>query len=110
MFIEMGPVEVLKGIRILWKMGRDPIKDNTQSCGVAAVYEVHQVLGCTVPGGRSIVSSNLITPGPVKRVFSQREEFDIVKPHLPHIGDELFGCLSIGQASVAFLGPSLPGA
>ena len=109
MFIEMGSVEGLEGKRVLWKMGRDPVKDNTQSCGVAAVHEVHQVVWCTEPGGRGIVTGDLIAPGAVKRVFGQGEELDVIEPHLLHIGDELFGCFPISQPPVALLDPAPPG-
>ena len=108
-FIEVGSVEVFKGMGVPGKMGRNPIQDDAQSCGMAPIHKVHKVLGCSVSGGRGIVAGNLISPGTVKRVFSQGQELDIIESHLLDIGDKFFCRFPVGQPAVAFLVAAAPG-
>ena len=47
-FIAAGTVKLIKSEAVLREMSRHPVKNNSDSRFMTAVYEIHQILGHTV--------------------------------------------------------------
>ena len=69
MFITGLSIEIGKAMRILWKMCRYPIENDSDAGLMQNVHHFHKVLRTAVTGGRRIVACHLIPPGSVKGVL-----------------------------------------
>ena len=73
---------------------------------MAAVDEIHKILGLAVAGGRGEVACYLITPASVKRELGERHKLDVSVAHLLNIRNKLVRELAVAvEFSVVIFAP-----
>ena len=80
-FIEWLAIEVCQAMGILWEVGWHPVKDDTDLCLVEGVNECHEVFWIAISGSRRIISSYLVTPGAIERIFRNAHQFNVRVAH-----------------------------
>src|ERR1700761_772713 len=89
-------------------MARDPVEDNSNSLLVAAIDEMTKLIRVSKTARRRIVTGDLVTPGTVKRMLGDREQFDVGVTHLFDVRDQAIRELDITQIPVVLFRNSGP--
>ena len=82
---------------VFGEVSRNPIHDDSNTCLVELVDHIAEIIRRAETAGRREHTDNLISPGAVKRVFCQRQKFDMSKAHIDNIGNQPVGHFAIGQ-------------
>src|ERR1700693_6094184 len=89
-------------------MARNPVEDNSDSLLVAAIDEMTKLIRVSKAARRRIVTGDLVTPGTIKRMLGDREQFDVGIPHFLDIRDQSIRELDITQIPVVLFRNSRP--
>ena len=98
--VERRAVEVGQPVRVLREVRRHPIDDHADARLVAAVDEVHEIVGRAEARGGREVADHLVAPRSGERMLHDGQQFDVRVAHLLHVLHQLDGQLAIGQRSV----------
>ncbi len=60
--VKMRAVEVGESVGVARKVGGRPVQNHAESCGVAAIHEVHELVGLAVTAGGREVADGLVAP------------------------------------------------
>ena len=71
-FVEIGPIEFGKPVRVLREMGRHPIHDHTDSGLMTFLDKMAEFIRGPKPAGRRVIVRDLIAPGTFERMFRNR--------------------------------------
>ena len=99
-FVQRRAVKITQSVGVGRKMRRHPVEQHAHACPMAARDKAHQTVGIAKPRGRRIQADRLITPGAVKRIFADRQQFNVREPHIKRIGHQLLGHLVPGQPAL----------
>ena len=102
-FIEIGPVEFRERMRVLRKMGRNPIDDHADAGLVKSIDEMPELIWRSKPAGRRIIIRDLISPRTFKRMLGNRHQFDVGVAHLDHVGQQRVRQFEVTERTIAFL-------
>ncbi len=91
MLIQRGAVELGQPVRVIGKVRTDPIQDHADTGAMAGVDELRKAVRAAMARGGRIQAQRLIAPGTAKRVFGDRQQFDMGEAELLHIGNQLLG-------------------
>ena len=106
MIVETGAVKAVQADLILGKVAGHPVQDHADARLMAAVDEIHELLGRSIPGGGGVVTRHLISPTHVQRVLHHWKQLDMGVAHVQHVGDQFVRQLCIGiEASVRVPAP-----
>ena len=94
-FIAFRAVEFIKAEGILREVGGDPVENNADARFMGGVYEIGEILGSAVAGGRGEIARYLIAPAAVKRMLHNRHQLDVGISHILDIGNQAVGKLSV---------------
>ena len=84
-FIAAAAVQIDQAIAVLGEVGNIPVHEHTDAQLMAPVHQLPESVGIAVPeGGREIIGG-AVTPGPIKAVFHQWGQFQIVVAHFVDI-------------------------
>ncbi len=71
-FIKVCSVKICQTMFIRGEMGRHPVQDHTDFILMEKVDEKHEILRTAIAAGGSKITSHLVSPGPVERMFHHR--------------------------------------
>ena len=108
MFIQMGAVKIADSMLVGWEMRWHPIQNHTNIVLVQAIYQIHKILGGSVPACGREVSSRLVAPGAIKRMLHNRKKLHMGVPHLLDVFCQVGGEFSVGEPAVALFGQAHP--
>ena len=108
MFIEMRSVKLRQPMRIGRKMPGHPVEQNAQTCLMRRIDEIAEFMWRTKTGCRRIHSHRLVAPASIEREFRHRQELDMGKAHILHIGDQFLRRLFVRERASAVLPAPLP--
>src|ERR1700739_1841323 len=91
-------------------MTRYPIEQYTNAREVTGIDKRAEIIRRPVAAGRRKQRDRLITPRAIKRIFSDRQQFNMGKAHIDDVGQKLGSEVAIDQIPIAFKGPAPPGA
>ena len=95
MLIDTASVKAGQAISIPGKMCRNPVQNHANPLLMKIIHKIHKVIRCSVTAGRRIVTSHLISPGSVKRMFHHRHQFHMSIAHLLYILSQPWGNLPV---------------
>src|SRR5271165_7278124 len=101
MLVKARAVKERESVAILREMPAGPIEDNAEAGLVSLVHEIAEVVRGAETRGWRKVSDGLIAPRPVKGVFGDGQQLDMGVAHLPDIGHQLVGQLTIAEPAHA---------
>jgi len=106
MLIERGSIEGGEAMGIFWEVGRHPVQNDAHPMLMAIVDEPAKIIGASEAAGGCEIPGGLITPGPVKGVLGDRQQFKMGKSKGLDVGDQVFGQRSvIEEAPLGVLPP-----
>ena len=108
MLVERRPVEARETVRVLREMSRHPVEDDADAGLVARVDEELEILRRAVAAGRRKEADHLVAPRASERMLHHRQQLDVRKAHLHHVGHETRRKLAVGQHAVAVFRHSRP--
>ena len=108
MLIKCCSVEPSKTMRVGREVTWDPVEDDPKPFLVRRIDQVAKLVGWAEPDRGRIHANGLITPGPVKRILTDRQQFEMGEPHIDRVIDQFFGKLLVGQGPIAVLGLTTP--
>src|SRR5690625_3575227 len=91
-------------------MCRNPIYNDTNPRLMAAVNKILQVVRVSESAGRSVITSDLITPGGVVGVFCNRHQLHVCIAHIREIGYQILCQFPVAQKSRVPAHMPFPGA
>ena len=100
-FVQMGAVKVGQSMGVAGEMRGNPVQNQSNAGGMAALYQAAKAGGITKAGGGGVQANGLVTPGAVKRVFADRHEFQVGEAHVLRVGNERVGEFIPAQPAVA---------
>ncbi len=106
--VEGRAVEVDQTVGVLGEVPGHPVENDADAGLVAAVDEVHEVVGGPEAGSRREVADHLVAPGAGERMLQDRQQLDVRVAHLLHVGDQRIRHLPVTQQPV--VRPAHPGA
>ena len=89
--VQRSAVELREAVLVAREVRRHPVHDHAEAGLVAAVHEVHEVLGRAEARRGREVAHHLVTPGAVERVLGHAHQLDVRVPLLEHVRDQLVG-------------------
>ena len=95
MLIERGSIEGGEAMGIFWEVGRHPVQNDAHPMLMAIVDEPAKIIGASEAAGGCEIPGGLITPGPVKGVLGDRQQFKMGKSKGLDVGDQVFGQRSV---------------
>src|ERR1043166_527465 len=107
-FIQRSAVKSPECKSVFGKMRGHPIHDYANAVLVKMIDEKAQVVRRSIPRGRCIVSTDLITPRWPIRVFFQRQEFDMCKSICQNVAGKLRCDLAVGERTIFFFSNPAP--
>ena len=81
-------------------MARYPVEQDADTCAVAAIDQIAQVIATAETCAGCEITRDLITPGFVEWMFHHRQELDVGVTEIGHIGHQLVGQVA-GQLGAA---------
>ena len=64
-----------KTVAVLWKVGGNPVKNNTYIILMAGIDKIFEILRCPIAAGWGIIARDLIAPGTVIGMLHNRKQF-----------------------------------
>ena len=106
-FIEVSAVKKAESVLILGEMGRHPVENDTNTCLMAGIDELHKLVGRAETTGSSKIVGDPIAPRAIKRVFSHRQQFDMGVTHSNKIRNKSVDHVFVADPVIVFR--TLPG-
>ena len=94
-FIQRFAVEVTESVTVLDEMHRNHVEDNADVLAVAFVDEFHQILALAITGSTAEITTGLISPAAVERMFVQRHQLNVRKTMLLDVRNQLLRQLAV---------------
>ena len=107
-FIERGSVKMSQPVRVFREVAGNPVDDHADAGLVAAVDEIHEVLGRAEADGGRVIADDLIAPRAGERMLHDGQQFQVRVVHTLGIFHQLVGQLAITQ--IRIVGAAQPGA
>ena len=85
MLINCSSVKIRQSMGILGKMCRHPVQNNPDFLSVKIIYQIFEILGCSIAGSRRIITGDLISPGTVKGMLCNPHQLHMCIAHILHI-------------------------
>src|SRR5262249_24216014 len=108
MLVQICPIEVPESMTILWKMGRNPIQQNSNSCLMAAINEGTEFFWCSKATRRCKIAHNLIAPRSIKWVLGERHQLNMGIAHILNIRNQACSQLFLCEIAIVLLGHTHP--
>src|ERR1700733_11807334 len=106
----MCAVEVSQAVGVGREMRRHPVQDDGDAMLMQVVDQIHEILRGAVARCRGEITSGLVSPGTIERMFHYWQEFHMSKSHSLDILREPRRGLAVGQWTIMLLGNAHPGA
>ena len=90
-FVQCGPVELRKTVRVLRKMRGHPVDQHADAVRVAGFDETHEAFRRAEACGGREHAQRLIAPRPVERMLRHRQQFDVGEAQIRCVGRQLCG-------------------
>ena len=104
MFVEMRAVEECQAVRVAREMRGRPVEKHADAFLVAAVDEIHEIVGRAEAAGHRVIADRLIAPRRIERMLHDRQQFDVRVAHLLDVGNQLVRQFAIGEPAISFIG------
>ena len=101
MLEQMRAIEVGKAVRVGREVRWHPVENHADATLMQVIHEEHEILRRTVTRGWSEVAGCLISPGRVKRMLHNREQFHVREMHSLDVVRQLWRDLAVSQRTVA---------
>ena len=108
MFVKARSVELSQSKVVLREMARNPVHNDSDALLVATIDEMTKLVRVPKAARWRIVTGDLVTPGTVKRMLGDGQQFDMGVAHFFDIRDQSIRELEVTQISVILLGKSRP--
>ncbi len=106
--IELGAVVPCQTKIVAGEVARHPVEQYVEARFMGGVNEGAELVTGTKTAGWRIHAQRLIAPAAIKRMFVDRQQFDMGKAHLFDVGHQLFSQLFVAQPEVV-VGVTTPG-
>ena len=107
-FIECGAIELCEGVVVLGEMCGNPVEDDPESALVGFVDEGAEFIRGAEARGWCKLTGTLIAPRSAKRMFGDRQQFQVSKSEVNGIIDEGIRELEVTERPVVIVAPSGP--
>ena len=87
-FVQRRAVEIAQAVRVGWKVRRHPVEQHADASRMAAGHKARKAVGIAESRRRRIQADRLVAPGAVERMLADRQQFDVGKAHVQHIGHQ----------------------
>src|SRR5260370_12916743 len=102
-FIKPCSVELSQSEGILGEMARNPVQNDSDAFLVAAIDEMTKLVRIPKTARWRIITGDLVTPGTVKRMLGDGQEFDLGVAHFFDIPDQPIRELALTHISAVCL-------
>src|SRR6202022_2802442 len=96
-FVKLCSVELSQSKGVLWEMPRNPVENDSDALLVAAIDEMTKLVRIPKTARWRIVTGDLVTPGTVKRMLGDGQQFDMGVAHFFDIRDQSIRELEVTQ-------------
>ena len=93
--VERGAVEERQPVRIFGEVRRHPVHDHADARLMAAIHEVHEIVGRAEARGGREVADHLVAPRTRERMLHDRQQLDVRVAHALHVLHQLDGQLAV---------------
>ncbi len=97
-FVEMLPVELRERPVVAREVRGHPVHEDADTCLVEGVDEVLEVVGGAKACGGCVEAGDLVAPGAAEGVLGDRHQLHVREAQVGHVGRELLGQLTVGEA------------
>ena len=97
MLVKRGAVKAGKRPIIARKVRRHPVHQHADARLVQRVDQILKIIRRAEAARRRVKPGDLIAPGRIKRVFRNRQEFNMREAHFPHVVNQWNGNLTVAE-------------
>ena len=90
-FVKVRAVKIAQAMRVGREMGRHPIQQQADAFSMATGHKPGKPCCIPVTRGGCIQPHRLVTPGAIKRVFADGQQFQVREAHVLGIGNQRLG-------------------
>jgi hypothetical protein len=109
MLVKRCTVKMRQTVTVSGKVCRHPVEYYADMSLVTLIDKIHKIFRNSVTTGEAEGGSYLISPGFVKRMFHNRQKFNMSKAKIFNIRNEQIGKLAKGQESIGGVRITPPG-
>ena len=99
-----------KAVGVGAKTAGHPVHDHADTCLVARIDKVHELLRVAVARRGGVIAGRLVTPGAIERMLHKRHDLDMRVAHVTHVVHELNRQVVVGVKLTALRGEGIHGA
>ena len=99
-----------KAVGVGAKTAGHPVHDHADSCLVACIDKVHELLRVAIARSGGIVAGRLVAPGAIEGMLHERHDLDMRIAHVAHVVHELHRQVVVGVKLAALRGEGIHGA
>ncbi len=91
------------------EMGGNPVENNPNPLAMTFVNQISKIFRGAKAAGYRVKAGHLIAPGFIQRMFGQRQQLNMGKTHLPHVGNQGGGDFSVREETGRIARITAPG-